>query len=228
MLPVRNGISVPRRRVGGHISGVEARDEGRQLAIARSRGSRAEAILPSMRSALLPVDAQMAIADLRTLEASAARSIVTERYATLLLSVLAAAALTLSALGIYAVTSHVFLMRRHEMGIRLALGSSRSDLYRLVLGHAFRLTAIGLVLGAGIAALGTRWLESRLFSTSPADWAAWSTMAGVVLMSTLLTCAVPAWRTASTDPVSALRIERTRPASASDRRDLECLTPESR
>jgi putative ABC transport system permease protein len=173
--------------------------------VARSRGGRAEAILPSTRSALQAVDPQIAIADLRTLEASAARSIVTERYSTLLLSVLAAAALTLSALGVYAVTSHVFAMRRREMGIRLALGSSRNGLYRLVFGHAFRLTAIGLVLGAGIAALGTRWLESLLFSTSPSDSAAWSTMAGVVLLSTLLACAVPAWRVASTDPVSALR-----------------------
>jgi len=122
----------------------------------------------------------------------------------LLLSVLAAAALTLSGLGVYAVTSHVFAMRRREMGIRLALGSSRSGLYRLVFRHAFRLTAIGLMLGTGIAAFVTRWLESLVFSTSPADSAAWSTMAGVVLLSTLLACAVPAWRAASTDPVSAL------------------------
>jgi putative ABC transport system permease protein len=173
--------------------------------VARSRGDRAEAILPSMRATLLALDPQMAIADLRTLEASAARSIVTERYSTLLLSVLAAAALMLSGLGVYAVTSHVFAMRRRELGVRLALGSSRSSVYRLVFRHAFRLAAIGLVLGTGIAALGTHWLESLLFSTSPADSAAWSTMAGVVLLSTLLACAVPAWRAASTDPVAALR-----------------------
>jgi predicted lysophospholipase L1 biosynthesis ABC-type transport system permease subunit len=173
--------------------------------VARSRGDQAEAILPTMRRALAAVDPQMAIADLRTLEASAARSIVTERYSTQLLSVLAAAALALSGLGVYAVTSHVFAMRRREMGIRLALGSSPSRLYRLVFRHAFRLASIGLVLGVGIAALGTRWLESLLFSTSLADSAAWSTMAGVVLLSTLLACAVPAWRVASTDPVSALR-----------------------
>ena len=173
--------------------------------VARSRGSRAAAILPGMRRALLAVDPQIAIADLRTLEASAARSIVTERYSTLLLSVLAAAALTLSALGVYAVTSYVFAMRRREIGVRLALGSSRSGLYRLVFSHALRLTAIGLVLGTAAAALGTRWLESLLFNTSPADSAAWGTVAGVVLLSTLLASAVPAWRAARTDPVSALR-----------------------
>ena len=173
--------------------------------VARSSGDRAEAILPNMRAALLAVDPQMAIADLRTLDASAARSIVTERYATVLLSVLAAVALTLSGLGVYAVTSHVFAMRRREMGIRLALGSSRNSLYGLVFRHAFRQTALGLLLGTGVAALGVRWLESLLFSTSPADSMAWSIMAVVVILSTLLARAVPAWRAASTDPVSALR-----------------------
>jgi putative ABC transport system permease protein len=119
--------------------------------------------------------------------------------------VLAAIALTLSGLGVYAVTTHVFAMRRREMGIRLALGSSRAELYRLVFGHALRLTGIGLVLGAGLAALGTRWLESLLFGTSRADATAWATMIGVVLLSMLAACAVPAWRAASTDPVAVLR-----------------------
>jgi putative ABC transport system permease protein len=173
--------------------------------VARSRGDRAEAILPGIRAALQAADPQIAIAELRTLEASAARSIVTERYSTLLLSVLAAIALVLSALGVYAVTSHVFALRRREMGIRLALGSSRGHLYRLVFGHAFGLTAIGLALGIGLAALGTRGLESLLFGTSPADSAAWTTMSAVVLLSTLVACAVPAWRAASTNPVSVLR-----------------------
>ena len=68
-----------------------------------------------------------------------------------------------------------------------------------------RLAAAGLVLGAAVAALGTRWLESLLFNTSPADSAAWGPMLAVVLLSTLLACAVPAWRATSTDPVLALR-----------------------
>jgi predicted permease len=175
------------------------------LIVARSRGDRADGILRGIRDGLQAVDPLMAVAELRTLEASAARSIVTERYSTVLLSVLAAVALTLSALGVYAVTSHVFALRRREMGIRLALGASRAGLYRLVFGHAFGLTAIGLTLGIGLAALGTRWLEALLFSTSAADSAAWGTMTGVVLLSTLLACVLPAWRAASTNPVSVLR-----------------------
>jgi putative ABC transport system permease protein len=173
--------------------------------VARSRGDGAGAILPSIRRALQAVDPLIAIAELRTLEASAARSIVTERYSTLLLSVLASVALVLSALGVYGVTSHVFAMRRREMGIRLALGSSRGSLYQLVFGHAFRLAAIGLAVGAVVAAFATRWLQTLLFGTSPADSAAWSAMVGVVLLSTLTACAVPAWRAASTSPVSVLR-----------------------
>jgi putative ABC transport system permease protein len=173
--------------------------------VARSRGDGAGAILPSIRRALQAADPQIAIAELRTLEASAARSIVTERYSTLLLSALASIALILSALGVYGVTSHVFAMRRREMGIRLALGSSRGSLYQLVFGHAFRLAALGLAIGAVAAAFATRWLQTLLFGTSPADSAAWGAMVGVVLLSTVLACAVPAWRAASTNPVSVLR-----------------------
>jgi putative ABC transport system permease protein len=91
------------------------------------------------------------------------------------------------------------------MGIRLALGSSRSRLYRLVFTHAFRLTPLGLLLGTGVAALGTGWLESLLFSTSPADSTAWGTMAGSCSCRRCSRVPCPAWRAASTDPVSALR-----------------------
>ena len=161
----------------------------------------------AMRQALSAVDPEMAIANLSPLSASAARSVANERYATLLLSVLAAVALSLTALGIYGVTSYVFTLRRREMGIRLALGASRRHLYRLVLQHGFVLTSAGLVVGFAGAAAFTRWLETLLFNTSPADSTAWLAMVVVVILSTAAACAAPARRAASASPTSALVAE---------------------
>jgi putative ABC transport system permease protein len=177
------------------------------LIVARSRGSDASALPAVVRRALSAVDPEMAIADLRPLAASAARSVANERYATLLLSVLAAVALSLSALGIYGVTSYVFTLRRREMGIRLALGASRRNLYGLMFRHGFVMTGAGLVLGFAGAAAFTRWLETLLFNTSPTDSTAWLAMVAVVILSTTVACAIPARRAASASPTSALGTE---------------------
>jgi len=177
------------------------------LIVARSRGDVAGSIVTSVRHALAQVDPGMAIAELRTLEVSAIRSIATERYATLLLSILAAVALTLSALGIYGVMGYSFELRRKEMGIRLALGASRGNLYALVFRHGIALTLVGLVMGVAGAVGLTRWLEALLFNTPRADVAAWSTMVVVVLISAVTACIGPARRVGSESPTAALRAD---------------------
>ena len=177
------------------------------LIVARSRGDDAGSIVTSVRHALAQVDPGMAIAELRTLEVSANRSIATERYATLLLSILAAVALTLSALGIYGVMRYSFELRRKEMGIRLALGASRGNLYALVFRHGIALTLAGLVFGVAGAVGLTRWLEALLFNTPRADAAAWSMMVVVVLVSAAAACIGPARRVGSESPTTALRAD---------------------
>jgi ABC-type antimicrobial peptide transport system permease subunit len=149
----------------------------------------------------------MALADVRTLAASARESIASQRYATLLLGVLAGVALTLSALGIYGVTSYVFMLRRREMGIRLALGASRRSLYGLVFRHGFTLTVLGLGIGIAVSAGVARVLRGLLFNTEATDATAWIAMSAVVVLSTAVACFVPARRAAGSDPTWALRAE---------------------
>jgi predicted permease len=177
------------------------------LVVARSRGDNASLLPATVRRALSSVDANMAIADLTPLAASASRSVANERYATLLLSVLAAVATALSALGVYGVTSYVFRLRRRELGVRLALGATRRDLYTLVFRHGFVLTTLGLVVGAAGAIAASRWLDTLLFNTSRADGTAWMAMIAVVVVSTAAACAAPARRAASESPTLALRGE---------------------
>ncbi len=102
-------------------------------------------------------------------------------------------------------TSYVFTLRRREMGVRLALGATRRDLYTLVFRHGFVLTTLGLVVGAAGAMTASRWLETLLFNTSRADATAWIAMIAVVILSTAAACAAPARRAASESPTLALR-----------------------
>jgi putative ABC transport system permease protein len=180
---------------------------GGLLIVVRARRGDPTALAAPVRKAVGALDPALALADVRSLADSARRSIADRRYATLLLSVLAAVALALSALGVYSVTSHVFALRRREMGIRLALGASRGHLYGLVLRHGLGLVAVGLLIGVAGAALATQLVASLLFETPATDTSAWASMTGLLALSATLACLIPARRAAGADPTAALRAE---------------------
>jgi putative ABC transport system permease protein len=180
---------------------------GAMLLVARSRTTQPAVLASTLRRVVGSLDAEIALAEVCTLAASASESIASQRYATLLLAVLAGVALTLSALGIYGVTSYVFTLRRREMGIRLALGASRRSLYGLVFRHGFTLTALGLAIGMAGSAGAARVVRALLFNTETTDATAWIAMTAVVLLSTAVACLVPARRAAGSDPTWALRSE---------------------
>jgi putative ABC transport system permease protein len=180
---------------------------GALLVVVRARRGDPSALAAPVRAAVRRLDPTLAVSSLRSLADSARRSVADRRYATLLLSILAAVALGLSALGIYGVMSHAFALRRREMGIRLALGASRGHVYALVLRHGLALAVAGVGLGVGLAAGATRLLASLLFKTPATDLSAWLGMVTVVAVAATLACLIPARRAASTDPTASLRAE---------------------
>jgi putative ABC transport system permease protein len=180
---------------------------GGLLLVARARRGDPAALAAPVRKAVGALDPTLALSDVRSLADSARRSIADRRYATLLLGILAAVALGLSALGIYSVTSHVFALRRREMGIRLALGASRGHLYGLVLRHGLVLVVVGLAIGVAGAALATHLVASLLFETQATDASAWASMVGAVAVAATLACLIPARRAAAADPTAALRAD---------------------
>jgi putative ABC transport system permease protein len=180
---------------------------GLMLLVARSRTTQPAALAGTLRRVVGSADPEIALADVQTLAASASESIASQRYATLLLTVLAGVALTLSAFGIYGVTSYVFTLRRREMGIRLALGASGRSLCGLVFRHGFTLTILGLAIGMAGSAGAARVVRALLFNTETTDATAWIAMNAVVLVSTAVACFVPARRAAGSDPTCALRSE---------------------
>jgi putative ABC transport system permease protein len=113
----------------------------------------------------------------------------------------------LAAIGIYGVISYSVAQRTHEMGVRAALGASKWDQMRLVLGSAMSLTGIGLGLGV-LGALGiTRMLASLLFGVSPHDPSLLAIVALILSGVALAACYLPARRAAKVDPMVALRYE---------------------
>ena len=164
-------------------------------------------LVAEIRHAAERTDPTSAVYSVRPMQEIVARSIAKQSMAMLLLSVFSTLALVLSAVGIYGVISYLAGQRTHEIGIRMALGASTSDILRIVLGEGMRIALIGVGVGVA-AALGlTRLLTQIIYGVSANDPL---TFAGVAILLTgvaLLACYIPARRAMRVDPIVVLRYE---------------------
>jgi len=115
--------------------------------------------------------------------------------------------LLLCAVGIYGVMAYAVTQRTREIGIRIALGAKRTDVFRFVLRDGIRLASIGIVLGLGGGLALTRLLVDLLYEVKPADPLTFLTVSLFLAAVALLACWVPARRAANVDPIIALRQE---------------------
>jgi putative ABC transport system permease protein len=129
------------------------------------------------------------------------------RVSAWLLSVFAAVALFLTALGIFGVLAQVVAQRTPEIGIRMALGAGTADVVRLVTSQALALTAAGLAIGLGLAFALARVLTTLLYDVKPDDTSTFAAVAFVLTLVALLASFIPARRATRIDPVTALRAE---------------------
>ena len=147
------------------------------------------------------------ISGVQTMEQIISHSLAERRFTMLLLIIFASTALVLAAVGIYGVMSYAVSRRTHELGVRLALGASRREILRLVVGEGMTLAAIGTAVGL-TAALGlTRLMASLLYGVRPADPATLVAVSLLLAGIALLACYIPAWRATKVDPLVALRYE---------------------
>jgi len=161
----------------------------------------------ALRHAVTGVDKEQPIFDIQTMDQRVSDAIAQRRLIMLLICCFALLAVILSAVGVYGVFAYSVNQRRHEMGIRLALGASRNGLLRLIVMQAARLIVVGSMLGAGAALLLSRLLASLLVGIKPHDpvsfWTAWALMTIVALIASTL----PAADAARTDLLSVLHSE---------------------
>jgi ABC-type antimicrobial peptide transport system permease subunit len=142
-----------------------------------------------------------------TLRATVDASIAAPRFRTFLTGVFATLALLLAMAGIHGVMSYAVARRRAEFGLRAALGASAADIVALVLGAALRWAVAGLAIGAVLSFVAVRLMTSLLVGVRPADGPAIALAIAAVALAMLTAVAVPLWRAARVDPLSALREE---------------------
>jgi putative ABC transport system permease protein len=144
---------------------------------------------------------------IQTMEMTMATAAAAPRFRTVLLVVFAAVALLLAIAGVYGVMAYTVTQRVPEIGLRVALGASPSDVMRLVLGEGALLVAIGLAAGAALSLAGARFLSGLLFGVSARDPLVFAAVAALVTVAALLACLIPGRRALRVDPLRALRAE---------------------
>jgi predicted permease len=165
------------------------------------------AFASSLRSMVRELEPTAALGHVGTLSGQVANSVSEPRFSTAVLGAFALLALGIAVTGLYGVLSYNVTQRRKEIGIRAALGATRSDLVRLVVRQGLSVTLVGLGAGLLVAALAARRIQPLLFGIAPFDLPSFVTMPVILLVVASLACVIPARRAAATDPATTLRAE---------------------
>ena len=159
----------------------------------------------AVRTEIQHVDPGIPVFSVRTMDAVISTFLAERRFALELLGLFAGVALLLASVGVYGVMAYTFSRRTNEIGIRIAMGAQRTDIFRM----AFEEGAVTIALGVGAGLLGalalTRFLESMLFSVRATDPLTFGAIAALLAAVTLLACLLPAERATHVDPLVALR-----------------------
>ena len=162
---------------------------------------------PAVRGLFSQLDPEIAVTELKTLEAEVQDSIAIVHIMGILMAVFGVVALLLSSIGLYGILSENVLQRTHEFGIRFALGAHPRDVLKLVLGHALTLSGIGLAVGLPIALVASRAMATFVFGIVSVSFSVLASLAGLLVVVALISAYLPARRAFRLNPMSALRYE---------------------
>ena len=162
-------------------------------------------LAPALRREIRALDPRLPVADVRTMEDLTATALARPRFMTTLLGAFAALALLLAAIGLYGVVSFMAARRTHEVGVRMALGASRSSVLGMFMREGVYMGGVGVLLGLVGAAALSRVIAGQLYGVQPLDPISFAIAPVVLLAAVALASLVPARRAARTSPLEALR-----------------------
>jgi ABC-type lipoprotein release transport system permease subunit len=165
------------------------------------------ALVPAIREAVWEIDRNQALGTPIPLEEYIGRTLRPRRLLTDVISVFAASALLLAAFGVYGVVGYRVAQRMKEIAIRVALGSPRWRVTRLVLSETMTYVVLGLAAGLPLSFAAAATIRRYLFGVEPGDGVTLAAASAVVIAAALLAAYLPARRAPRVDPIAALRIE---------------------
>jgi ABC-type antimicrobial peptide transport system permease subunit len=166
-----------------------------------------EQLVEGLRRTSREINSNQAIYNVQTMNSVITASLAARRFSMTLFASFAGLALLLSSIGIYGVISYVVGQKTREIGLRMALGASRSAVMRMILSQGGKLAAAGIVIGLGVSLALTRSMEAMIFGVSATDPFTFIAVATLLTAVALAACYIPARRAMRVDPMEALRHE---------------------
>jgi predicted permease len=159
----------------------------------------------AFRERIRAFDPDVGMSDPAPLESHVADLLTTERFAAVLLSILAVSGLMLATLGLYGAISHIVRAQRSEIALRIAVGAPRGHVVRMVVREVMLVALGGAVVGTALAAAGANGLDSILYQVEPHDGTTYASVAVLLIVASGIAACAPAWRAVRVDPASLLR-----------------------
>ena len=164
-------------------------------------------VAADVRSAVAAIDSRLPIYDVRTMGTYVQDALAIRRFTMLLAAAFAMTALVLTCIGVYGVLAYAVATRRHEFGVRRALGAGTPQVLREVFREGLGFTLIGCAIGLVAAALAGQLLQNQLYGVHPRDPLAYSAALALILAGALVACWIPGRRAIAVSPMDALRAE---------------------
>ena len=166
-----------------------------------------DSIVPQIRAAIRNLDPNLAVAEVSTMNDRVSQAVARRRFQTTLLTLFSGIATLLAVVGIYGLLTYSVRQRTAEIGIRIALGSSRIRVARLILQEGLGLTGAGALIGLAATLLCTKLLAGFLYGVSQIDPLTFLLVPLLLILVALAACLIPSWKASRIAPMTALRHE---------------------